>query len=370
MNRAAFLDRDPAVVALRVYALALTALVMHIPAEAAPKAENPRAQSVTVAAALAQTWPQQVAASGVIAPWHEAIVASPANGLSIAAIQVDVGSRVKQGQVLAQLDDRSIRAEAAQGVANLNQMRASLRQALINRDRVLALKDTSAVSEQEILQAETQAELAIAQEEQARANLASLQVRLENTCVVAPDDGVVSARNATLGQVPAVGAELFRLIRQGRLEWRAEVPASQLAGIKAGQVVRVSLPDGNEASGRVRVVAPSLDPNSRLGLVYADLAAGTSSRAAMYAKGLIRTGDSGAIVIPSESVVMRDGRPFVFLVSAGRTIRTEIALGRRRGMQVEVTSGVSAGQEVVVRGAGFLTDGDAVTVSGSLKEAR
>ena len=89
--------------------------------------------------------------------------------------------------------------------------------------------------------------------------------------VLAPDDGVVSVRSATVGAVVAPGTELFRLIRQGRLEWRAEVAATDLARLSVGQNVRVQPVGGPALTGTVRMVAPTLDPQTRNALVYVDL---------------------------------------------------------------------------------------------------
>ncbi|MGL5001367.1 MAG: efflux RND transporter periplasmic adaptor subunit, partial [Casimicrobium sp.] len=175
---------------------------------ATPKA----ALTVTTSVAQQVQWPVTIRASGQIAAWQEAIVSSRSNGLPLTAINVDVGQMVRKGDVLARFDDRTARAELAQTQANLAQANASANQATLNRDRMVALRGTGAVSEESILQAETQAETSRTQVAVAQANLDAAKVRLENTLVVAPDSGQIAARNATLGQAFGASTELFRLI--------------------------------------------------------------------------------------------------------------------------------------------------------------
>jgi RND family efflux transporter MFP subunit len=321
-----------------------------------------RVASITVATVRQATLPAVIEAQGAIAAWQEAVVSSRVSGIPLLDIRVNVGDQVRRGTLLARYDNRTILADVAQARASLAQAAASLHQATLNRDRVLSLKDSGAVSDQDTLQAVTQAETAVAQRDLAAASLKAQQVRLEDTRVLAPDDGVVSARSATLGQVPQAGTELFRMIRQGRLEWRAELTARQFSQVRAGMPVSLALPDGGTATGRVRQLAPALDATSRLGIAYVDLAPGGSARAAMYGGGRIEVGQSGALVVPSESVVIRDGRSYVFRIEGTKAQRVAVEVGRRQADLVEVVQGLSPNQRVAVRGAGFLAEGDTVQI--------
>jgi RND family efflux transporter MFP subunit len=352
-------------------AFACLALSTLAPAQPAAPGAPPKA-SLTISAATVQRmpWNSTLQAAGAIAPWQEAVVSARSNGLPLTEVLVDVGSVVRKGQLLARFDDRSVRAELAQAEATLAQERASTRQAVANRDRTLELKASGAVSEQDQLQDVTQADTAAAKQDYAAAALASARVKLENTRVTAPDAGVVSARSATLGQVAASGTELFRLIRQSRLEWRAEVPAQQLGAVRPGMPVQVTLPDGSTVRGAVRQVAPTLDASSRLALVYADLQPGHAGKASMYLNGQIELGVRPALVVPGESVVIRDGRSYVFRLVGNRVQRVAVATGRRQDKLVEITQGVQAGQRVAVRGAGFLSDGDTVQVAGPVARSQ
>jgi RND family efflux transporter MFP subunit len=348
---------------LAIVCLALSPLAP-APAQTAAASAPPK-PSLTVSAATVQRlqWSTTLQAAGAVAAWQDAVISARSNGLPLTEVLADVGSVVRKGQLLARFDDRSVRAELAQAEATLAQEQASARQALANRDRTLGLKASGAVSEQDELQDVTQADTAVAKQANAAAALASARVKLENTRVVAPDAGVVSARSATLGQVAASGTELFRLIRQNRLEWRAEVPAQQAGAVRPGMSIQVSLPDGSTVRGAVRQVAPTLDAASRLALVYADLPPGHGGMASMYLRGQIELGVQPALVVPGESVVIRDGRSYVFRLDGPRVQRVAVTTGRRQDNLVEITQGLQAGQRVALRGAGFLSDGDTVQVA-------
>jgi hypothetical protein len=121
--------------------------------------------------------------------------------------------------------------------------------------------------------------------------------------VLAPDDGVISARGATVGSLTEAGEELFRLIRGGRLEWRAEVPAADLARVAPGGAATLTGPDGAVVRGTVRLVAPSVDPQTRNGLVFVDIPASAAAvRAGMFARGEFELGRAPALTLPQSAV--------------------------------------------------------------------
>lgn len=332
------------------------------PAPEQKQAEVRPAAVVTVAEASTARWPITVRAQGPIAAWREASVGTQVAGLAIVEVRAQEGDRVRRGQLMARLDDRTVKADLQQAQATLSQARATLNQSRLNRDRVLALKDVGAVSQQDILQAETQTETGTAQVASAEAALASMRIRLDDTRVLAPDNGLVASAAATLGQVPGIGTELFRLIRDGRLEWRAQLTAEQFGKVNTGMTATMTLPNGDRATGRVRQMAAALDPQTRLGIAYVDLPPGSSARAAMYANGVLELGMAPAVVVPAAAVVIRDGRASVFKLQGSTVKQAEVQTGRRDGDQVQIDQGVQAGERVVQRGAGFLQDGDTVKV--------
>ncbi len=321
------------------------------PTEATPAASQPAvALTVTVVSAINTRWPDVIEASGSVAPWEEAVIGSQVANLRLVDIHANVGDRVKRGQLLATFDADLLSADEAR-------LKANWRQADANRNRALLLKGTGGMSDQDVLQYETQADVA-------KAQLTGTQLQLRYARVIAPDDGVISARSATVGAVYGNGQELFRMIRQNRLEWRGELNAAQMARVSAGQRIELELPDGTPAWATVRELAPSLDNQTRLGLAYADIDPGSTARSGMYAKGRVELSQSPAVVIPAASVVVRDGRSYVpKVVDQDRISLQAVTVGRRQISEVEIVSGVSAGDNVVVQGAGFLNEGDRVRVA-------
>jgi RND family efflux transporter MFP subunit len=318
---------------------------------------------ITTATAQSETVPAVIQASGVIAAWQEASVGARSSGLPIVAVNVDVGDTVKQGQVLARLDDSTTAAAVARAEAALAQARAREDEARINRDRALQLSEKKLLSQQDVLQATTNAAATTAEVAQASALLRSARLDLEHTRVLAPDDGIVVARGATLGAVAQPGTELFRLIRQGRLEWRAELTGEQLLQVRPGTVAIVRSTDGTEVRGQVRAVAPALDDTRRIGLAYVDLEPSDAIRAAMYLQGELQLAQHTAVTVPSASVIVRDGRSYVAIVTNDRVRLAPVIAGRRASDRTQIDSGLEAGAVVAVRGAGFLNDGDLVRIA-------
>lgn len=335
-------------------------------AEAAASAAKP-ALTVTTTRAEPLEWPQTLEASGSVAAWQEASVGAEIGGFRLTEVLVNVGDRVKRGQVLARMSGDTVQADRAQTRASLAEAEATLAEAQANAERARQLQTTGAISSQLINQYLTAEQTARARLEAQRARLQADDLRLRQTRVLAPDDGVISARSATVGAVTQPGAEQFRLIRGGRLEWRAEVTATELPRIRTGMPVRLLHSDGGTTSGTVRMVAPTIDPQTRNGLVYVDLPANGEGRpqvrAGMFARGEFELGRTPALTLPQSAVVLRDGFSYVLRVGPNaRLAQTKIATGRRLGERIEVLDGLKAGEPVVASGAGFLGDGDLVRV--------
>jgi HlyD family secretion protein len=306
----------------------------------------------------------RLAANGNIAAWQETIVGAEVNGLRLTEVSVNVGDWVKRGQVLAAFSAETVEAEVAQQKAAAAEAEAANVEAQANAKRARNLAASGALATQQIEQYVTAAKTAEARLAAAQAGAQSAQVRLRNTKVVAPDDGVISARAATVGGVAQPGQELFRMIRNNRLEWRAEVTAADLSKVKPGQRVALTLPGGAAATGKVRTLAPTIDPQTRNAIVYVDLERGSEARAGMYAKGEFELGKQAALTVPQQSVVVRDGFSFVFTVDKeNRVAQLKVKTGRRSGDRVEVLDGLKADTSVVAAGAGFLNDGDLVAVA-------
>lgn len=320
--------------------------------------------AVTVTRAQLATLPLRVPANGNIAAWQEASVGTEADGLRLSDVKVNVGDRVRRGQVLASFEAAPVATELAHSRAALVESEAALAEAAANAQRARDLQASGALSAQLINQYVTAERMAQARTDAARAVARTQELRLAQTQVRAPDDGVISARSATVGAVLPSGQELFRLIRRSRLEWRAEVAAPQLARLSPGQGATVTPVGGETIRGTVRMVAPAVDIQTRNGLVYVDLPEGGTARAGMFARGEIEVGPgSPVLTLPQAAVLQREGFDYVLRVGAdSRVLLTKVKLGRRAGDRVEILAGVDAASRVVATGGGFLGDGDLVNV--------
>ncbi len=330
--------------------------------------EKPAIPALNVTRALSHktAWPASVDVPGAIAPWQEAVLSAQVAGLRLLEMNAEVGDVVHRGQLVARFDTEMLKTDEAQLIASLTQAEANAVQAEENRKRTLLLQENGGLSKQDILLNQTQALTTKAQVEIVKAQLAAKRIQLRYAEVRAPDDGIISSRNATLGTVYSVGQELFKLIRQNRLEWRGELTADQLAKIKIGQNIQLELTDGSHARAKVRKIASSLDSESRLGTLFADLEADSPTRAGMYVNGRILLAQSPALVVPAASVIIRDGHSYVVKLNENKEL-SEVKLqlvvtGRRQGQEVEILEGLDENIPVVAQGAGFLNDGDLVKV--------
>ena len=316
------------------------------------------ALAVSVTTPLRQNWPTQLLASGNLAAWQEAVVSAQTGSLRIAELYVDVGQPVKRGQLLAKLADDSLKASLDKQNAAVATARANLEQARANVQRARAVSGSGAISGKSIddyviAEATSQASL-----QSAQADLRGTQIQLDQTRIVAVDDGYVSSRSALLGNVVSAGTELFRLVRQSRIEWRAEVDAQRVSQVQVGQTVRIALPDGSQAEGKVRLVAPTLSTSTNRATVYVALPTGSGVAPGMFASGTIDGPVTPALTLPQSAVVLRDGRSDVYLLKDDSTVtRRTVVTGRRQGDRVELLSGLAGDARVVASGGAFLAEG-------------
>lgn len=319
--------------------------------------------TVSVAAPLQQDLARRVTASGSIAAWEPMSLGVELSGQRVAQVLVEVGDTVEAGDALLQLDVRGLQMELRQAQAVLAQADAGLTVAKANARRGERLKREQLIAASEADQLIAGELTASAQRQTAQAQLENAQLRLSYATLRAPHDGVIAKRMAQPGQVVSAGTELLELIRDGRLEWRAELPEADLIRITPGVQARLRSPDGAAVEGTVRAVSPSLNVESRTGVVYVDLPAPGALRAGMYAQGDLLLGALPARTVPVDAIVERDGYRYVFVLGAGDLVaRRRVALGAREAGVVEVREGLQADEQVVVQGAGFLADGDRVRV--------
>ncbi|MBS1159364.1 MAG: efflux transporter, family, subunit [Proteobacteria bacterium] len=349
-----------------------TSLVLSAtPTAAPPPATAPRAttpppppapvRNVALVRPKTELWPDRIEASGNIMPWHETAISTEVGGLRLVSVLVSEGETVKKGQVLARLNAATVETDLDVTNAQLAEAEAVLAQAAATLERANRLAPSGGVSRQELTLYETQKHTAEARLNAARAQVKRQQLKLEFATLSAPDDGVISSSSASEGSIVQAGSELFRLIRQGRLEWRAEIKGELLMKLAAGQEVLIKSPLGPEVKGRIRRVSPTVDVKTRNGLAYVDLPAGTDLKAGLNVSGSIGLGKRKALVIPASAVLSQGGTTRVFKLDADNKLEAiEVKTGRVRDDWVEILSGLDDHTPVVARDLKPLKEGELV----------
>jgi HlyD family secretion protein len=274
------------------------------PAAATGEAVSRPALTVRTTTLREDKWGRTLQANGSILPWQEAIISAQIMGLRIAEVKVSIGDHVKRGDVLVTLDN--------------------------------FMRPTDDASE-----------------------------RTAQGRIVAPDDGVISAANANVGSMLQPGAELFRLIRQNRLEWRAELTADELMLIRKGMPVEVSVGEGRIIKGTVRAISPSVNAQTRYGYALVTLPGSSGIIAGAYARGTfnISGGKQRLQSLPQSAVLQRGSMTYVLVVGADNKVQERaVTVGQRVGDHVQIKQGLKANEPVVESGGAFLTEGDFVRV--------
>lgn len=350
---------------LAAAALALTACGGHgdDKKKAGDKPAGASRQTVSAATATLTALPRAIVASGTVSAWQEVPVGAETGGLTAVGVFVDEGTYVRQGQTLVKLNDALLQAQ-------LRQQQAAVQTAEAN-----AARDDAALARAQELKTRgflSQASLDIALANQrasqanlaaARASLSETRTRLAQSEIKAPVSGLIISRSVTRGQIVSAGTELFRMVRDGRLELDAQVPETDLPAIRAGQTATVTSNEGLTTTGTVRIVTPQVDAQTRLGVARITLSPASGLKTGMFARATIDAGAQPATVVPTGAVLYRNNKAGVFVLDADAAAHFRpVTVLSRRDDQTSV-SGVEPGVRVVVQGAGFLNDGDKVTVS-------
>lgn len=427
-------------------AVAAIVLMRQMP-QNTPAASALRTPVLTVTASGAAKRPvsEEVVVTGSISAWDPVAIASEVSGLLIKTINVEEGTTVKKGQVLATLNSSVLRAQLLeekarlaasaaslnkakqpwrleelqvteaqlhqsnanifQERANLAQAKANLKNARQNAVRYRGLLAQGAVSEQEVEARDTTAKvaeeqvrsaeqkvkaaefaaqqsrerlsmvesggrtediaIARAELEQRKASVARLEAQIAQTIIRAPDDGLISKREGHIGDTSTAGKPLFYMVRGSRLELKANVPEKDLFCLKPGQpvIIRSDATGLARFEGRVREIRPEVEIDTRLGTVRIDVPSNLGLKPGMFVEGRVALGEHSALTVPSQSVISRDNRHLVYVVEGDQVHERQVVTGARAGDYVEVMQGLSEGEPVVVAGAGFLKDGDIVSVS-------
>jgi len=352
-------------------------------------------QSVTVAPVETTLITHTINVTGTVSARDDLIPILPqTTGLQIKQVLVKEGEVVQAGQVMAvldksvlqtQIDQAQAQLQSAQAVVGQRQAARAQAQATLNEAqqelrRYQILANQGAISRQDL---DTRA-TSVATDQQAvrvaeaningaqadvRNNLAKveqLRTQLAQTVVRAPVNGVVAEKIARIGDVTSGTQKLFSIIRNGLLEVDAQVPATQLPQVRINsRALITSTTDSRiRLQGRVREIAPLVDPQSRQAKVKIDIPPTQLLRPGLFVQAAITTNTTTGLTIPAQSVVTPStGIPVVFLSGKGIVRAQSVKVGEIvKGDQVEVKQGLGVGDRVVVAGAGYLKDGDRVHV--------
>lgn len=249
---------------------------------------------------------------------------------------------MKAGELLVQLDAREAKAKLDQAIAVRQQAQNDLK-------RYEALRAKQVVTPAEFEAAQSKAQIAVAAAAEAETNLAY-------TTITAPFDGVITRKFADVGDLAVPGKALLETEDPRLLQFEAAVPEAVIDHVRLNARFSVRVL-ANELEGTVSEIAPSADVTSRTFLVKLDLPDATGLRAGQFGRVAIPISQTNVLRAPAAAVVQRGQMEFVFIVADHRAWLRIVKTGRRFGNEIELLSGVSAGEQVVTEHAASLLDG-------------
>ena len=324
------------------------------PAAAARTVRVVRVESRAVAGSLT--------ASGSLIPREEAAVTPEVTGYRVARVLVEEGAQVKAGQTLAQLDAALINAQLEQQRALAAQADVQAQQAEAEAARVAGLDGQGVLSQEAIEQRRFQARSARATANAQVAAYRDVQVRAKKLAVTAPVSGLVLERAVRPGDQAAGGATpWFRIARDGQIELSADLSEDDLARVRVGQTATVTLPSGGTAVGRVRIVSPQVDPQTKLGTVRILLPVRSDIRAGGFGRAVFDDATGQGLTVPETAIRYdADGASVMTVGPDNKVKRVNVTTGVRGGGLVTLVKGPPAGARVIENAAAFLLDGDLV----------
>jgi HlyD family secretion protein len=327
-----------------------------------PPAKVPDAPvTLTVARVAVRALAGGLTASGNLVSREEAGVASELSGYRVAEVYVDEGDWVKKGQPLARLDDTLLRSQIAQQQANLDEQIVASQRAQAEADRVKGLDNAGVLSMEQISERRLAAKSAQAAVGVAKAQLDDLKTKDGRMVIRAPVSGRVLERTARPGDTSAPGTTLYRIARDGLVEFDAEVSQADLAHISVGEPVEVDLPSDAKVMGRVRFISPRVDVQSGLGHVRVALPVREDLRPGGFARGVFQADDRPGPAVPEGAIHFdANGASVMVIDDNGRVRRTPIQTGQRAGGFVQLVQGPPIGARVALGGGAFVLDGDKV----------
>lgn len=284
--------------------------------KASEKPAGASRQTVTAATATSVALPRIIVASGTVSAWEEVPVGAETGGLTAIGVYVDEGSYVRQGQTLVKLNDALLQAQLRQQQAGVQTAEANASRDDAALGRAQELKERGFLSQASLDTALANQRASQANLASARASLSETRTRLAQSEIKAPVSGLIISRTVTRGQIVEAGAQLFRMVRDGRLELDAQVPETDLPAVRAGQTATISSSEGVATSGTVRIVTPEVDPQTRLGLARITLSPGSGLKPGMFARASITASAQPTTVVPTGAVLYRNNKSGVFVLDA------------------------------------------------------
>jgi RND family efflux transporter MFP subunit len=358
--------------------------------KSAPGARGGRAPAgrvigVSVTRARTGNVRQEIEITGSLKPKEQVDVTSKVTG-RVVKINVQVGDFIRQGQILAELEDSELaqqvrRAEASRQVvkATQQQRKEELGNARADANRAKQLLDAGLLSRQEYEAKATafrvfEAQMALvgAQEEQAEAELRELTIQRSQMKIVAPISGYVAQRFVDVGAVVSPSTPVARLVNLSTMVTLANVPEKDLSRLRLGNraIVTVDAFGKQEYVGKVARISPVLDVATRTALVEIEIPnPGGALRAEMFARVKLDMGAMReAVLVPREALVYRGQQAGVYVVESKKPVFRSVDTGSAHGDEIEVVANLQPGTSVVNKGAAMLQEGDQIRIIES-KEA-
>ena len=334
--------------------------------------QNDEAIKLTVVSPKIAKFSPKLNLHGELVAKDDVAVGSALQGQQISEVLVEVGENVQKGQILALLDNAGVKAKFDQQTAalevakqNLNSAKAAFSEASSALKRAKSLVAKKAISSQELEQASAKEASARANLNSAKAQISQIDAQiseakdqLTKASIVAPVSGVVTAKKAQIGALTS-GEALFNIAKDGIIELSADTDARELAQIKVGMSATAQIYGVKEAvKGKVRLVPVSVDTSSRLGKVKISLD-GEAKFIGSYAKAIIDLPEFSALALPAQAISFTDEGAFATLIKDGKAQKRKIQTGLRANGLVQVISGVSEDDEVALKAASLVNDGEA-----------
>jgi len=343
---------------------ALGLLRLYWPFGAADSAGSPVPLVTTMSIAPVEV-ADRVSFTGAIGARDEAALSAEEGG-RVSELHAEVGDRVRREQLLARLDNSMVAPQIASLQASLEESRANAAVAEADYRRAQAVAAIGALSAQEIERRGAASVAAQAKVKVVSAQLSEAQARYRRTEIRAPFDGIVLTRGAEVGQLASPGgAPLFRLGRAGGIEMRGNVAERDLPRLAVGQPASVRVTGVEQVfPGKIRLIGAVIDPQTRLGSVRVDLVPHKDLRPGAFARGEISVGKSSRPIIPQTAVMSDADGNYVFIVDqTSKVLRRSITVAGSRPEGVVVTSGLQAGDRIVVTAGPYLRTGETVRVA-------